>query len=114
MEDLTILGRASKEKGRLLLQRLENLDNMEFPDQDTIATDSRDTNLSVANFLYFSQQRKKVSRTRISKNIQNSKHLITNNQAQRNYRQEKTSDSKKRKSTDDDPFHDVEQEVKKQ
>ena len=56
MEYLTILGPASKEKGRLLLQRLENKDNEEITDQDTIAIDGKDTNVSVSNFLYLSQQ----------------------------------------------------------
>ena len=118
LEDLTILGPTSREKGRLLLQRLENLDNVEFTDQDTIAIDGRDTNVSVSNFLYLSQQPNKKYQEqeyqKIFDEVQKSKHLITNNQAQRNYRKETTTTSKKRKSTDDDPFHDVEQEVKKE
>ncbi len=114
LEDLTVLRPVSREKGRLLLQRLENLDNVEFTDRDSIAIGGRDTKVFVSVFLYLSQQPyknyPKQEYQKIFDEVRKSKHLITNNQAERKYRQET---SKKRRSTDDEPFHDVEQEVKK-
>ncbi len=118
LEDLTIRGPGSREKDRLFLQRPEDLDNLEITDQYLIAIDRRDTSVSVSNFLYLSQQPNKKYQEqeylKIFDEVEKSKHLITNNQAQRNYRKENTRTSKKRKSIDDDPFHDVEQEVKKE
>ena len=89
---------------------------MEITDQKTIAIDGIDTKVSVANFLYLSQQPNKnyqeQEHQKIFDELRRSKRLITKNQAQKNYRLEKASDSKKRNSIDDYPFQDVEQEVK--
>ena len=98
LEDLTIRGPGSREKDRLFLQRPEDLDNLEITDQDLIAIDRRDTSVSVSNFLYLSQQPNKKYQEqeylKIFDEVEKSKHLITNNQAQRNYRKENTTTSK--------------------
>ncbi len=59
-----------------MLQRIENIDNVKITDQDTIATDVIYKNVSLANFLYLSQQPNTKCQEKENQNIRATKNFF--------------------------------------